>query len=265
MLVIGLMVSTVAYADLADGLVAYWSFNAGTAKDDSGNGNKGVIRGNPRSVPGKVGLAFDFDGDDGIEIASNPTLELPNALTCAAWMYPRATKDAAGNDHAAICWKGSKIGWADDGFNWRIATAGDDGLTWGACGGGTQGYFATNGVLPNMNTWYHVALVEDGAIGTAYVNGLALTDADTTGGDRNRPVAPYDTLPDQPVRIGWAEGRGSGDGVPVYFDGIIDEVVVYNRALSAAEVTQLMNEGMPTTAVELGDKLTTTWSRIKAY
>jgi hypothetical protein len=271
MLIIGLMVSTVAYADLADGLVAYWSFDVGTAKDDSGNGNKGVIKGSPRSVPGKAGLAFDFDGvDDGIDVASNPSLELPNELTCAAWIYPRATQNAAGLDHAGICWKGNKIGWGADAYNWRIATAGDAGLTWGSCGGGTEGYFATANCFTNgLNTWYHVALVEDGTVGTAYVNGVAMTAADVTGGnmDPPRPPAPFDTWPDEPVRIGWSQGRGGdiGPDTDVYFDGIIDEVVLYNRVLSAAEIIALMGEGLPATAVEPGDKLTTTWSQIKAY
>jgi hypothetical protein len=260
------MVSASAYADLADGLVGYWSFDTGTAKDDSGMGNKGTILGNPSVVDGRVGQAFDFDGDgDGIDIPSNPTVELPDALTAACWIFPRATQNAAGLDHAGVVWKGNMIGWGADVYNFRIATAGTAGLTWGSTGTGTEGYFATsNCFVDGLNTWYHVALVEDGSEGRAYVNGVVMEDADVDGGDMHRPAAPYDTWPDEPVRIGYSQGQGGTMPNYVYFDGIIDEVVLYDRALSADEITELMNVGMPATAVEPTDKLATTWSRIKA-
>jgi hypothetical protein len=263
------LVGAAAYADLADGLVAYWSFDSGTAKDDSGNGNDGIIKGDPTPVAGQSGQALDFDGDgDGIDIASNSSLELPNALTCAAWIYPRdIIGNAAGNDHAGVCWKGNMIGWGANVYNWRIATASAAGLTWGSCGSGTEGYFATgNCFVDGLDTWYHVALVEDGSEGRAYVNGVVLTDADVTGGDMHRPPAPLDTWPDEPVRIGWSQGYGGaiGPDTDSYFDGIIDEVVLYDRALSADEIAELMTEGMPTAAVRPAGKLVKTWAEIKA-
>lgn len=254
-----------AYAGITDGIVGYWSFDAGTAKDDSGNGNDGIIQGDPQSVAGKVGKAFDFDGDgDGVEVPDDASLQLADALTCAAWIYPRATKDAAGNDHAGVVWKGNKIGWGADVYNWRIATAGDAGLTWGSTGGGTEGYFATaNCFSDGLENWYHVALVEDGTEGTAYVNGVAMTDADVTGGDMHRPAAPYDVWEGEPVRIGWSQGRGGDLNTLVYFDGIIDEVTIYNRALSADEINELMTTGIPATAVEPADKIASVWGKIK--
>jgi hypothetical protein len=261
-LTIGLMVS-VSYADLDDGLVGYWSLD-GTSKDGSGHGNHGVIIGDPRTVDGKVGKALDFNGDDGIDIASTSVLELADALTAACWVYPRAITDATGTDHAGVFWKGNMIGWGADMYNWRIATANDMGLTWGSTGSGTEGYFATgNCFADGLNTWYHLALTEDGSEGRAYVNGAVLEDADVTGGDMHRPSAPLDTWPSEPVRIGYSQGYGGDVATIVYFDGIIDEVVLYNRALSADEVGELMRDGLPTTAVEPGEKLTTTWSSIK--
>lgn len=261
--VFGVM-SASSYASLEDGLVGYWSFDAGTPKDDSGTGNNGVIVGNPKLAAGKFGNALDFDGEnDGVEIASNSTVELADALTAACWIFPRATKDAAGNDHAGIFWKGNMIGWGSDVYNWRIATAGDAGVTWGSTGGGTEGYFATsNCFVDGLDTWYHVALVEDGAEGRAYVNGVEMTDADVTGGDMHRPAAPYDVWPDEPVRIGWSQGRGGDLNTLVHFNGIIDEVFLYNKALSADEVNQLMDEGVPTMVAPAG-KLVRTWAGIK--
>ena len=255
MIAMGLMAS-VSYASLEDGLVGYWSLN-GTCKDGSGNGNHGVIVGNPRTVDGVVGQALDFDGDDGVEIASSPSVELPGAFTAACWVYPRATKDAAGNDHGGVFWKGSKIGWGADVYNYRIATSGDAGLTFGACGNGVESHFKdANCFVNGLNSWYHVAYTGDGSIGVAYVNGVEV-------GNRADAIS-YDVVADQPVRIGWSQGRGGDIATLVFFDGIIDEVVLYDRALSLAEVTELMEQGLPTTAVEPAAKLATTWSSIKA-
>jgi hypothetical protein len=267
-LAIGLLACGTLYADVISGMVGYWSFDSGTAKDDSGKGNNGTVHGNPQVVTGKVGLAFDFDGDgDGVEVAHSTSLTLPNALTAACWIFPRATQNAAGTDHAGVVWKGNMIGWGSDVYNFRIATAGTAGLTWGSTGSGVEGYFATSNCFVNgLNTWYHVALVEDGSEGRAYVNAVVLTDADVDGGDMHRPAAPYDVWESEPVRIGWSQGQGGDLANLVYFDGIIDEVVIYNRALSANDISELMDSGIDRgTAVEPGNKLTTTWSRIRAY
>jgi len=265
MMVLTTLVYVSAYAGITDGLVGYWSFNDGTAKDNSGTGNNGVIIGDPQSVDGKVGKALDFNGDDGIDIASNSTVELADALTAAAWIYPRSVVDPTnGNDHCGIIGKGNMIGWGSDVYNFRIATATDQGLTWGSCGGGTEGYFATGNCLADgLETWYYVALVEDGSEGRAYVNGKVMEDADVTGGDMHRPAAPYDTWPDEPVRIGYSQGRGGDLNNVQYFDGIIDEVVLYNRALSADEINELMTKGLPGAAVEPTDKIASVWGKIK--
>ena len=266
LVVIASLACGLAYAGLTDGLVAYYSFDDGTPKDNSGMGNHGkVVHGNPKVVDGQVGKALDFDGDDGIEVPDNPTLQLADALTVACWVYPRSVVDPNnGQDHCGICWKGSMIGWGSNVYNWRIATATPQGLTWGACGGGVEGWFATGNCFKDgLEKWYHVALVEDGSEGTVYINGEALTDADVTGGDRHRPSAPYDTLPGEPVRIGWAKGRGGDPNFLTFFDGIIDEVAIYNRALSADEIKELMSA--PPAAVRAAGKLATTWGGIKRF
>jgi hypothetical protein len=265
-LAVGLMVCGLAFGDLTDGLVGYWSFDDGTGKDASGHGNDGSIVGDPAVVSGKVGNALDLNGDDGVEIPHSASLTLPDALTAACWIFPRAVVDAAGNDHAGIVWKGNMIGWGADVYNFRIATASEQGLTWGSTGGGVEGYFATaNCLVDGLEQWYFVALVEDGSEGRAYVNGVELTDADVTGGDMHRPAAPYDIWDTEPVRIGWSQGRGGDVATLVYFDGVIDEVTIHNRALSMDEVAQLMDQGPGSpSAVDPQSKLTTTWSSVKS-
>lgn len=264
LMVIGFMVCTSSYADLKEGLVGAWTFDDGTARDLSGNGNDGKMVGAPKSVKGKFGNGFDFNGKDtGIEIDDDKSLQLPDPFTIAAWIYPRAIVDAANLDHAGIVWKGNLIGWGGNVYNYRIAMHLDSGLTWGACAGGTEGYFHTGNCIPKLNEWYHAALVEDGTEGTAYVNGVVMKDADVTGGDMHRPLAPYDVWEGEPVRIGWSQGYNGDIGTEVYFEGIIDEVFIYNRPMDEGEITELMERG-PGLAVETAAKLATTWSQIKA-
>ena len=259
--VAGLLVCASSYADLRDGLVAAWTFDDGTAKDVTGNGHDGEKVGNPQSVKGKFGKGFDFNGSDtGVEIADHADLQLTEPFTIACWIFPRVIED-----HAGLVWKGKMIGWGSDVYNYRIAAHGTNGLTWGACTGPVEGYFHTDGVLPKMNEWYHAALVEDGTKGIAYLNGESLV---ATGGDANRPPtralsAPYAPLDGHPVRIGWAMGVSGDIGSDVYFEGIIDEVFLYNRPLGEDEINELMN-GALNFPVEPAGKIAATWARIKA-
>ncbi len=261
MLGVSLFISTSLSADVVTGLVGYWSFDTGTAKDDSGKGNHGVIIGAPKVVDGKVGKAFDFDGkDDGVTVPDSASLQLPDALTVAAWIYVRKFVD-----HAGVCWKGEKIGWGAN-FNWRIATTGD-GLTWGTTTGGTENWFATAGAI-KLNEWNFVALTADGTQAVARVapGGGALTIPTSGEGNPKPSPKPYNVWKDQPVRIGWSQGRNGDLAIVDYFDGIIDEVTIYNRALSEADLNELKDQGVNRlTAVDLSGKLATKWAQIKTY
>ena len=259
LLAFSVLVCSASLADLREGLVAAWTFDDGTAKDMSGNGHDGKLIGPLKSVKGKFGMAFDFNGKDtGVEIEDNEDLQLTEPFTVAAWVYPRAIAD-----HAGIVWKGRMIGWGSDVYNFRIALQGTDGLTWGACTGAVEGYFATGGVLTagELNKWHHVALVEDGTKGIAYLDGQS--GLGVTGGDANRPTAPYAPLDGQPVRIGFSMGVGGNIGSEAYVDGMIDEVFMYDRPLESDEIQDLMDKG-PGLAVEAAGKLATTWSDIKS-
>jgi hypothetical protein len=255
-IIIGLAFCADSYADLRDGLVAAWTFDDGTAKDRSGNGHDGKFIGKPQSVKGRVGKGLDFNGKDtGVEIEDHEELQLTQPFTLSAWIFPRSVQD-----HAGIVWKGRMIGWGTDVYNYRIALEGTNGLTWGACTGPVEGYFATGGVLTTLNKWYHVALVEDGTKGIAYLD--AKSGLGVTGGDANRPAAPYAPLIGHPVRIGFAMGVSGNIGSEAYFDGIIDEVFIYNRPMDANEIKDLMGKG-PGLALEATGKIATTWANIK--
>ena len=76
-------------------------------------------------------------------------------------------------------------------------------------------------------------------------------------------MAPYDVWEGEPVRIGWAQGHSGNINTLTFFDGIIDEVAIYNRALSADEIKELMSA--PPAAVRAAGKLATTWGGIKKF
>lgn len=253
------MISTSSYSAIMDGLVAYYSFDAGTPKDNSGNGNSGVFEGDPKLAAGKIGACLDFDGDgDGVTVADNASLQLPDALTVAAWIFPRT-----GVDHGGICWKGEKIGWGAN-FNYRIATTGD-GLTWGTTSGGNENYFATGGVL-KTNEWMFVAMTADGVNEIGYISSDGVNFEIPASGQDNPKAggAPYNVWEGQPVRIGWSQGIGGDLANMGFFDGLIDEVAIYDRALSEDELRDLAGGLLSLTAVAPAGKLIKTWAAIKA-
>ena len=118
-----LLIGTIyAYADLADGLISAWTFDDGTAKDCVGN-NDGKINGGVEVVDGKFGKALSFNGKDGfVQVPHDKSLEaIAESLSVSAWIYVRSF-----NNHAAIIFKGEKIGWTNN-YAFRIAVLNEGG------------------------------------------------------------------------------------------------------------------------------------------
>jgi len=85
-------------------------------------------------------------------------------------------------------------------------------------------YGGINSIKPDLDTWYHVAVVEDSTYRAIYINGsLDISD----------------NISDDTIRIG-----SRADSTPFYFDGTIDDVRIYNRALSAQEIQQLYQNSL---------------------
>ena len=86
----------IVYADLNDGLVAYFPFN-GNANDESGNGNHGTEYGGVSYENGVVGKAANFDGvDNYIETLNEVTVDTNEPRTVCAWVYLRSTGQGRG-------------------------------------------------------------------------------------------------------------------------------------------------------------------------
>ncbi len=213
-------------------------------------------------VAGKFGKAIEFDGiDDYIEIPDDDSLHFPEGLTVTAWINVKVS-----GDHAAVCWKGEKIGWGAN-FSWRIATATGNNMTWGRCVTGSEKYFATTNVLPGMNQWVHVALtclsLDAPTTQRAYVNGKDVTNGTDQAGNLTAQP-PFLVFEGKPVVMGVGRGYGGVAGDDKYFNGLIDEVGIWDRGLTVEEIEQVMTKGLPSRySVDVYGKMAVTWGGLK--
>jgi Concanavalin A-like lectin/glucanases superfamily/Bacterial Ig-like domain/Bacterial Ig domain len=192
------------------GLVAAYAFDEGsgtTAVDATGSGNNGAVVG-ATWAPGRYGGALSFDGtDDYVGLPGLGTF-YNTAFTLEAWVQKATTK----NDVGIV---GS---WTGNGpMLWVDHLASRHHLT---LGGGLATYL-DSGRNPVVGQWQHLAATFDGASARYYVDGVEVASRSFSGS-----VGSSNTW-----RIG-AYGFAPGG----FFDGVIDEIRVYDRALSAAEI-----------------------------
>lgn len=192
------------------GLVAAYAFDEGsgsTVADASGNNNTGTITGATWTTSGRFGGALVFNGTSArVRIPDSPTLRLTTGMTLQAWVNPTKVSPAWRD----VIYKGN------DNY-YLEATSSTGGMP--ATGGTFGRTFGTAALAPH--TWTHLAATYDRAVLRLYVNGVQVSSvAQTT------PI----TTSTSALQIG-------GDSVfGQFFKGMIDNVRVYNRALSASEI-----------------------------
>ena len=202
------------------GLVGWWKLdeNTGTtANDSSGNGNTGTLTNGPSWVTGKINSALSFDGDnDYVTVADASVLEDFADMTISAWIY----LDGWGTwDTSVICRKNNiYLLHVVKGDKCLEFLTGDN---WGG------GALKTANDTLTLNAWHHVVAVKHTATSKKYlyING----SLSASGGSGYAPTGSNTA----PVEISGPSGRA--------FDGKIDDVRVYNRVLSADDVTALYN------------------------
>jgi hypothetical protein len=258
---------------LTDGLISAWTFDDGTATDIKGR-NNGILHGDVQFVDGKTGLGVDITGEDTyIEVPHSSSMDaMADQFTHAVWAFVREA-----GDHAGIVFKGEKIGWGPL-FHMRLATINNTSLTYGSNtvaghlddeteeGAQTsEGWFNAEGKYQS-GEWIHMAQVGTGRTIQAFLNGVPVEITNgfhgVTGTDPIPLTAPYDVFPDFPIEIGISRGQGGNRDTIKSIDGIVDEVAIFRRALSATEIAQLGDFDW-STAVRAEGKLATTWATIR--
>ena len=213
------------------GLVAAYGFDEGsgtTVTDQSGNGNNGTIANATWATTGKYGHALQFNGSNArVNVPDVAALHFTTGMTLEAWVNPSSVTSAwrdviyKGNDNYYLS--------ATSCCNSRPAGGGIIGGSYG------EAYGTANLA---KSTWTYLALTYDGATVRLYVNGTQVASAAHTGSIATST---------NPLQIG-------GDSIyGQYFTGMIDEVRVYNTALTAAQIqidmTTPINSTTPTYSV----------------
>jgi hypothetical protein len=192
--------------------------------NDSAGTNHGSFD-NPQYAAGVSGFAFDMTGSNYVEVPDNNSLDFTNALTLAAWVRPESLAEDDGT--TAIIWKGTNIASAS-GQSYLLGLVSDDqvnNFAYARISDGTTFYqTARSGPIP-LDAYTHLAATFDGDFLRFYVNG-ALTQS--TAAD---PSSIFNSS--TPLFIG---ASASGDTPISLFDGQIDDVRLYNHALSAEAV-----------------------------
>ncbi len=214
-----------AQASTPPGLVAAYGFSEGTGSmtaDSSGYANTGSVVGAAWTASGQFGSALSFDGSTtSVSASSAAWLDLTGAMTVEAWVYPTTAaaefRAVVAKNYAYFLYA-SVVGYCGDGT--PLA-----GIQIGASMSST----ACLGHALALGTWTHLAATYDGSALTFYENGAPVASTAATA-----PIL---------STTGTLEIGGSQFGE--HFEGRIDEVRVYSRALTAAEIALDMVTPIP--------------------
>ena len=230
-----------ASADLTDGLILHHMYDEGQgtlAADASGNGHDGEIS-NPEWDSGKFDGALRFGGEGSdayVTVESTDALNV-NECTFMAWInadHWDGTRQIVGKSVHGGCAGRTQYGLFSEGgtFKLRFETEGG------------RADIATD--LPPTNEWINIAFTNDGNKAIIYLDGESIAEGDVPG---------VLSANDDPWRIGQDCER-----LNYVFAGLIDDVRLWNRALSGEEIAMAL---LGPTPVDPLAKLTTTWGNIK--
>ncbi len=205
-----------------DCLLADYQFE-GDANDSSGNGRDGMLVGDANVLDG----VLDVDGDgDCVDLGNDPNFNFAGNFSISGWVNLRSWGGGWGN--VIISKRG------DDGVGWQIRRFGEDeNLSFTTRGIDNDDYPRSN-LSPSLDQWYHIAAIRDGDKKLLYING----ELDGTADVSTDSVAACD----HNVYVG-ARANADNNDTESFFDGMVDDLQIYCRALSQGEVRYL--NGLP--------------------
>jgi len=205
---------------VGDELVGEWDFENDNADDSSGFDNDGVVNG-ATPVDGVMGRAMEFDGgDDYIEISDNNTLNVKN-ITIEMWVKQNSRK----LDWTFLL---TKAGWG----SYHVIsedTQATNVICFTVKVGGVDYRLSSTKAL-NLNKWSHIAFTYDSSTGEK----KSYFDGENDSSESETPGV-IGTFPGT-LKISESGSRG--------FDGQIDNVRIYSRALTSAQIQQHYAEGL---------------------
>ncbi len=201
------------------GLVAAYAFeeaDGGSILDTSGNNHNGTLLGGAKhSELGVFGNALLLRGgnySDSVTIPDSSSLDLSNTMTIEAWVYPTMQQD----------WQTVILKESEVGLRYGLYANSDTNTPVAATEVSGYGYIETRNSYPlPHHKWTYLAATYDATTLTLYINGYLVSSTMHSGG--------IDTS-SEPLRIGGNDIWGE------YFAGLIDNIRIYNRALSIAEI-----------------------------
>ena len=211
------------------GIVGWWRAENNT-NDSSGFGNNAVSAPNITYQAGKVGQAFNFNGSSSsVTIGPSASLAVSN-LTFEGWIYPTTSQyepiidyGGPGQGSAAHLWiNGSGLSTIPGAIYANLRPNANVAIT------------SSGGIVP-ANAWSHIAFTYNLATATEYLY--------YNGGQVQVNVATPDIPPSigEPVNLGWRNNAEALNGTR--YAGLMDEISIYNRALSASEIKAIYQNG----------------------
>ncbi len=216
-----------------NGLVGEWLFD-GNANDTSGNGNNGTVNGATLTADrfGNSNKAYSFDGGN-----SNNNISLPEGINAGTnitfnlWVYPKTITTTVVSQEIMLFYH--RAGYRDIGVVYGSPVIGQSGskiffTTFGTDNSG--GNLLSNSDL-SLNTWHQITVTYDGNLKKLYIDGVL-----NNSSSFNKTLNWTDNFLYNVIGCGVQESKPT-------FNGLIDDVRIYNRALTDEEITTLYNEG----------------------
>ena len=237
-------------------IVLFFPFDEGKGKvvnDQSGEGNDGTIKGNPAWVEGKSGKALEFNATrpDFVEVPNSPSLNITGEVTILAWIKLAEVP----NQYGQIAGINKVGGQGEDAYYLNVGywNKEHDKVSMGIIGAGKVETPLQGKTVVPKDTWTFVGGVySPGDFMRVYINGKL--DGELKGNNVPKKI--------QEVLTAFTIGTIVPGADCCSFNGIIDEVVVYERALTENEIQEVMEIGP--LSVTPASKLAVSWGKIKS-